>query len=124
MTLGELITALEAEDPARILPVGFANAHSYRGFYEDLAFEPVADITVREMLEHVRGALGQTFEGWKGGDFTMVAYTDCWLAVRGCCGESIGPVALTLLLASDQLDAVARARLSAFTRPKWGHDRG
>ena len=34
MTLDDLIVALEAEDPGRKLPVGFANAHSYRGFYE------------------------------------------------------------------------------------------
>ena len=76
------------------------------------------------MLDEARRALGQTFDGWKGGDFTMAGYTECWLAVHGCCGEGIGPVALTLLLASDQLDAVARARLSAFTQPKWRTRRG
>ena len=29
------------------------------------------DITVAALLEILRGAVGKTFEGWKGGDFLM-----------------------------------------------------
>jgi hypothetical protein len=119
MTLGELITALEAEDPERRLPLGFGNAHSYRGFYEDLAFEPVADVTTGEMLAEARKALGQTFQGWKGGDFAMHEYTDCWLAVHGRTGEGIGPVLLSLLLAAGELGAPAKAKLAALAQPRW-----
>jgi hypothetical protein len=68
---------------------GFSNPHSYRGYYEDLAFEPKADCAVRDMLEAAESALGTTYEGWKGGAFTMTEYTDCWLAKRGACGIPI-----------------------------------
>lgn len=99
MTLDELIAALEAEDPDRVLPLGFENPHSYRGYYNELAFEPASGVTIGAMLADARSAKGATFQGWKGGDYTMNGYTDCWLAERGTCGETIGPVFLRLLLA-------------------------
>jgi hypothetical protein len=100
MTLGELITALEAHDPATVVPTGFSNPHSYRGYYEDLAFEPASNVTVGDMLADARSALDATFEGWKGGQFTMRDYTDCWLSPKGTAsGESIGPTLLRLMLA-------------------------
>ena len=115
MTLDELIHALEAEDPTAVLPLGFTNAHSYRGYYEQLAFEPTADVTVGEMLAAARSALGATFEGYKGGSYTMLGWTDCWLAEEGHgAGEEIGPILLTLLLAAGQLDAGAREKLAGF----------
>lgn len=51
MTLGELIKALEAEDPMWVLTHGFSSPHSYRGFYNQLAFEPEKDISIGAMLE-------------------------------------------------------------------------
>jgi hypothetical protein len=100
MTLGELINALEDHDPAKIVPTGFNSPHSYRGCYEDLAFEPAANATVGDMLADARAALGTTYEGWKGGQFTMRDYTDCWLSQKGdASGESIGPTLLRLMLA-------------------------
>jgi hypothetical protein len=127
MKLAELIATLELEDPDRKLPIGFANPHSYRGFDQDLAFEPVANITVGEMLVAARGAVGYTFEGWEGGEFRMVSFTECWLAVQGHGeGEPIGPVLLRLMLLSDQLvlTAGSAAQLAALTQPKWGSDHG
>lgn len=99
MTLAELITALEAADPAQVVAHGFRNPHSYRGDYMDLAFEPASDVTVADMLADARSALGATFEGYKGGDFTMSGYTDCWLAEYGCLGETLGPLLVQLMLA-------------------------
>jgi hypothetical protein len=127
MTLADLIATLELEDPDRKLPLGFANAYPYRDRSEDLAFELVADITIGEMLEVVRSALGRTFRGWDGAhDFVMVGHTECWLAVYGGRGEKIGPVLLTLLLISDQLvhTAATAARLGTFTQRKWGLGHG
>jgi hypothetical protein len=99
MTLGELIEALEKADPDLVVPEGFASPHSYRGYYEDLAFEPAADVTVGAMLEAARSALGTAFEGYKGGWFVMEDYTDCWLAVYGSGGgEGIGPVLVRYML--------------------------
>lgn len=118
--LSELITALEAEDPARVLPLGFANPHSYRGYYEQLAFEPAADVTIGDMLKAAKSALGATYEGWKGGDFTMHKYTDCWLAEQGHgSGEEIGPVLLALMLTADQLGDESKASLHRLT-PRCG----
>jgi hypothetical protein len=98
MTLGELITMLEQEDPKRVVKHGFDNPHSYRGYYHDLAFEPAFNVPVGEMLAAARSALGATYEGYKGGDYTMSDYTDCWLASYGDCGETIGALLVSLML--------------------------
>jgi len=101
--LGGIIERLEREDPARILPLGFANPHSFRGDYADLAFEPVENINVGAMLAAARSALGATFEGWKGGDYTMRTHTDCWISLRGEDSDNkIGPLLLELLLAQPE----------------------
>ena len=105
MTLEELITALEAHDPAKVVSRGFAKPHSYRGDYCDLAFEPAANVTVGSMLADARSALGATFQGYKGGDYTMDEYTDCWLAEYGCCGETIGLLLLKFMLTGVNPDA-------------------
>lgn len=98
MTLAELITALEAADPERVCPIGFADPHSYRGNCRYLAFEPAANVTVADMLASARSANGTTYEGWKGGDYTMGPSTNVHLATRGECGEEIGPVLLRYML--------------------------
>lgn len=114
MTLGELISALAAEDPGMVLPLGFTHPHSYRWDYSELAFEPTANVTVGETLTAARSALGATFQGWKGGEYTMGPYTGCHLAEKGDVGEELGPILLTLLLAAGQLDEATRARLAGF----------
>ncbi|WP_328465464.1 hypothetical protein OHA21_43655 [Actinoplanes sp. NBC_00393] len=108
--LGGIIARLEQEDPARVLPLGFANPHSYRGDYADLAFEPVKDITIAEVLAAARSALGATFEGYKGGDYTMTKHSDCWLAEHGSSSDNkIGPLLLELLLTSGRADEADRS---------------
>lgn len=98
MVLSELIEMLESVDPATSVPCGFGNPHSYRGYYAELAFEPIKDTTAGEMLACARGALGRTFMGYKGGEFKMEGYTDVWLANWGDTGEGIGPVLLRYML--------------------------
>lgn len=103
--LGDLIAALAAEDPNRVLPVGFHEPHSYRGYCADLAFEPAFNISIGDMLAAARSALGSTFQGWKGGDFTMSEHTDCWIATRGdCSDDQIGPLLLSALLAQPDVE--------------------
>lgn len=100
ISLGGIIERLEREDPTRVLPVGFAEPHSYRGYYHELAFEPRRDITIGEMLDAARTALGATYQGYKGGDYTMNEHTDCWIAEYGTDSDNkIGPLLLELLLA-------------------------
>lgn len=98
LTLGGAIKAMDGL-PAEMLvefdrggaPDG---AHSYRGYYSDLAFETTgAPITVAGFLNQCRAALGRTFEGYKGGDFAMKDDTPLWCAAYGCTGLAImGPV--------------------------------
>jgi len=97
LTLGELIDTLSRCNPATHVLLGFGNPHSYRGCYEELAFEPVEDTTVGAMLACATEALGSTYQGYKGGYFTMTAYTSVWLAQEGTCGEGIGPVLIAYM---------------------------
>ena len=102
LNLGELIEALEKQPSDKIARPGFDDPHSYRGYYEQLAFCIVPSASVGEMLKSAKRALGATFEGWKGGDFTMSHYTECWLVEdHGDTGESIGAVLLSLMLGAD-----------------------
>lgn len=110
MTLGELIAALEAADPTLVVERGFNNPHSYRGYYEDLAFEPASNITVGEMLDAARSADGATYTGWKGGEFTMGSDTDVWLSLEGdASGDNIGAQMVELMLATARQTATPSA---------------
>ena len=99
MNLGDIITTLEAADPNQVVRHGFHNPHSYRGDYYDLAFEPAENITVADMLEAARSAVGATYEGWKGGEFRMTEADWCWLSEEGSAsGETISPLLLEFML--------------------------
>lgn len=101
MTLDDLATLLRRADPELVLPHGFANPHSYRGFYDELAFEPAENVTVGSMLSAAWAADGTTYTGYKGGEFTMTGDTPCWLAYEGSAGgEEITPELLAGLLAA------------------------
>lgn len=101
-SLGELIEALEARDPNEAVAYGFGVPHSYRGYYDELAFEPVPNTTVLSMLAAAREAEDATYQGWKGGDYTMSSYTPVWIAERGDTGETLGRVMLGLMLSGSQ----------------------
>lgn len=101
MTLGELITTLEGVLNAtgdKVCKRGIGGAHSYRGYYEGLAFEIKENVSVGAMLAEARVCMGRTFHGYKGGDFRMDEHTECWIAEYGRCGESLGQLALSCLL--------------------------
>lgn len=100
LTLGKLIERLNSL-PAD-MPLMFAegttptNPRSYRGYYSDLAFgecnEPATVIDLWALCEH---CVGQTYGGYKGGDFTMEADTPLWRAEYGCLGTAIMEVRVT-----------------------------
>ena len=101
MRLGAVIRRLEQESPLRVLPVGWSSPHSYRGYYECVAFERRANVTVGDCLAAARDALGSTYTGWKGGDYEMDEWTDCYLVVEeGMTGEEITPTMLDLNIAA------------------------
>jgi len=98
LTLGQLIEILKKEDPSVVVRNGFHYPHSYRGYYDELAFEPCGKITIDEMLSAARSALGGVFNGYKGEEYTMFEHTPVWLANRGETGESLGRVLLQYIL--------------------------
>jgi hypothetical protein len=95
LTLTALVKALEKFDPDQVVSAGFGSADSYRGYYEDLAFAPGRETTVRQMMMVARAAEGQTFEAYKGGSYRATGETLCWLADWGKLGE---PLTLERLL--------------------------
>ena len=75
MTLGEYIKRLESANPKQEVSLGLGNPHSWRGSYAELAFEPVKNTTIGEMLVEAKKAIGSTYEGYKGGNYTMTTNT-------------------------------------------------
>lgn len=97
MDLGELIDWLSQQNPTAVIKHGFGEPMSYRGYYDQLAFAPVEETTIGEMLWFAQYALDRTFEGYKGGDYKMESYTDCWIAEYGTSrGDKIGPTIIKL----------------------------
>lgn len=98
--LRELIQKLESASQQKIVEFDFGGtpneAHSYRGYYRDLAFsfapgveyydnviEPIPSKTVAQFLEECKAANGKTYTGWKGGDFTIGDTTQVWASQEG-----------------------------------------
>lgn len=89
MTLGALIDVLEALPPDRRI-TGFGAPMSYRGYYDDLAFEPSdMEETVADLLARARVCMGRVLQGYKGGDFLMGETTPLWIARYGESGERL-----------------------------------
>jgi hypothetical protein len=87
MDLGEVIRVLSEYPADKVVEMGFGEPMSYRGYYDNLAFEPVVRTTVGDMLAHARSAVGQVFTGYKGGRYRMTERTPVWVAPYG---ETVG----------------------------------
>ncbi len=93
LTLGELIYELKTisnfDMPVVVESVSGLDLHpteedSYRGYYHDLAFALGHDlVTVEDLLIRCELALTNTYEGYKGGDYTMDRDTPLWIASYG-----------------------------------------
>ena len=89
MTLGKLIEALEAMPPDYEV-ANLVEAHSYRGYYSDIAFERRPGTRrAADLLAECVAAMGQVFVGYKGGDYVMGALTPVWVSSYGCCGDKL-----------------------------------
>ena len=101
MTLGELIEVLEDLDPSKMIQGISCELDSYRGYYSDLAIYPSdKGCNVGDLLERCREAMGECFEGYKGGGFYMTANTPIWLSFYG---ESSGDRLMRLDTESDPI---------------------
>ena len=68
-------------DPHR---AGVGKFHSWRGNYVEFAIEPTEEVrTVADTLQELKNALGKTFEGYKGGEFTATGYSPIYCAQYG-----------------------------------------
>lgn len=90
-TLGDLIDELEKYprdwevliEPFHLVPTRFC---SYRGYYYDLCLqyktrdEVIGHVTVGELLDEAKSADGDTFYGYKGGEFLMNRKTPIWVS--------------------------------------------
>lgn len=106
MTIGEMITKLETIDPQRkdykgdtqerhvyldfcdTRPTGL---DSWRGSYREIAIqfdEETSPMSLTEFLALLRGAIGKTYQGYKGGDFVMGKHTPVWVANYGNSGST------------------------------------
>lgn len=91
MRLGALVKALEAVPEGHWVMFDFGgltptDCDSYRGYYSDLAIgfeEDKPGPTAGEFAKRLRDCIGQTFTGYKGGDFTMAEDTPVWVANYG-----------------------------------------
>lgn len=88
MTLAKLIARLSELPPELTLQYGFTDPHSYRGYYDDLSFEP-APSTVAQSLISARGCVLKEFRGYKGGTYTMKFDTPVHVANYGECGQKL-----------------------------------
>jgi hypothetical protein len=89
MTLGAMIDTLAAL-PKDAQVANLSSAHSYRGYYCDLAFEHGEGTrNAADLLADCRAAMGEVFTGYKGGDFLMGRTTPVWVANYGCGGVKL-----------------------------------
>lgn len=91
MRLGQFISELEDAKPDipvyiapfNLIPTSF---HSYRGYYEDLALgyeTGYKRVTAGELCAVAKAAIGNSFLGWKGGEYTVDGMTRVWISNPG-----------------------------------------
>jgi hypothetical protein len=89
MTLDDLLRFLDGL-PSGSLVHGFGEARSYRGFYDDVAFEDGPSVFASHLARTIRRyVLDQKFTGYKGGDYRMTAHTPVWMAEYGELGGGL-----------------------------------
>jgi len=95
LTLGELIAELERCDAEKRVMVdgtvySVSNGHSYRGYYADMGLEPSeAEQSVEECLAMLRGCVGASYRGYKGGEYEMGCDAPLWIAYWGFEGSRL-----------------------------------
>lgn len=83
MNLEQLRVFLDQFPDDRKCSLGFQNPHSYRGYYDEVAFEYAINVTVGDMKKSVSRAFSETFQGWKGGDYEYGGNTPVHFATVG-----------------------------------------
>ena len=92
LTLGDLISKLMSLPTGTFVFYDFCGLRptteigSYRGIYAHLSigWTDTGVITVEQLVEALVEADGQTYDGYKGGKYTMSKDTPVWVARSGC----------------------------------------
>lgn len=97
--LGQLIDSLEGGPPGNACRFDFCSTvpgtlGSYRGYYEDLALgwkkqNGYPEPTVKDVLATLRSSLGQTFHGYKGGEYVCSPGRWLWVANHSETGDTV-----------------------------------
>lgn len=82
-TLAELQALLDQCPDNAVVARGFADPHSWRGVYAEVAFEPITNAVIHHMKEAVALALTETFVAYKGGNYRYNPRTACHLDYWG-----------------------------------------
>lgn len=89
MNLGQLNAVfLKMTDESFVFTRGFNTPHSYRGYYNELAFQPAEDIALQDVIKALDRAYSEVFYGYKGGEFEYNMETTCHLAYKGNCTDN------------------------------------
>lgn len=90
MNIGQLLDALGKFDQAEVLQNAPINPHSYRGYYNHLSMEPtVSKMAIGKFVTNLNQCMGQTYIGWKGGEYTMNFDCELFVAYEGSCGVNV-----------------------------------
>jgi hypothetical protein len=103
LTLGEIIVLLKNLEPKTVI-TGLGDLHSYRGYYVDLAFDTNTsyDKSAEQLLKECKAAVGATYTGWKGGEFTMSKITPLFVASEGNTGLRLMDIVNGKIITSEE----------------------
>lgn len=88
MNLGEVKAAFDAlENNDFVFTDGFNKAHCYRGYYNEVAFEPAKFVSLAEIKTSLNAAMFETFVAWKGGEYEYDESTQVNLSLIGVCNN-------------------------------------
>lgn len=88
MNLGDFSDLfLKMKDDTFVFTEGFGNVHSYRGYYNEVAFEPKSGVTLLEVKQAINLAYYDEHYGYKGGEYRYDFSTPAHLAMYGCCSD-------------------------------------
>lgn len=89
MTIEDLLARLDDMEPDVMLD-GLGYPHSYRGYYSDLALQPLPErVPVAQLAIEVSSVLGTELTGYKGGEYLMQKDTPVWVSHHGGCGKKL-----------------------------------
>ena len=81
-----------------VLSIGLGKNMSYRGSYDEVAFEPQRNLTISECIQNVENCIDTTMFGYKGGEYECTKDTNANIAFYGSCGTPITSFVMNILL--------------------------